>query len=427
MIVQELVALWRNQHKSPEELRQLQWWSLQSSISHAFASVPFYQSGLQGKKSEGLTVDTLADLQHIPVTKKSDVQKAGDAMVARPFVKEQLKMSTSSGSTGQPVSTYFNTSDWLLLKYAAKIRSKLWCGMRFGDVVVTVDDRPTEEVREKNSWLARNVIRRHMLSIDQPLSEHLDFYRRVKPDVLYGSPSYMYELAAHVKEHGVDWFRPRLIFTSSELIQPRRQEELERTFGCRAYDVYGSTEFKEIAVQCPCKNGYHINSDLFYVEMLNNGKPVAPGEEGDIIVTSLKNRAMPLIRYDIGDRGVLRADECGCGNPFPLMDVVLGRCVDYVKAGDRHIAPYTLTNVLQDCCFEHIAQYQVVQDDADHITVFIEPNTSYAPVVKSTIREELQKVLGTGMAISVQEVDSIPREASGKYCVVKSSIHKDHV
>ena len=91
---------------------------------------------------------------------------------------------------------------------------------------------------------------------------------------------------------------------------------IEKAFGAEVFDIYGCTEIKEIAWECEKHEGYHINEDDVYVEILHGESPAKPGEVGDIVLTDLRNKAMPLIRYRIGDRGLLIAGNCSCGRTF---------------------------------------------------------------------------------------------------------------
>ena len=101
-------------------------------------------------------------------------------------------------------------------------------------------------------------------------------------------------------------------------------------YAADVFDIYGCTEIKEIAWECERHNGYHINEDEVLVEILDGDKPVGWDEVGDIVITDLRNKAMPLIRYRIGDRGLLRPGPCSCGRTFALMAPSAGRSSDFI-------------------------------------------------------------------------------------------------
>ena len=96
----------------------------------------------------------------------------------------------------------------------------------------------------------------------------------------------------YAEKNQIQWYKPELIFTSAELLDLPTRQKIENYFGKKVYDIYGSTELKEVAWECPFKRGYHINDDLYFVEVVNPNEQ----EVGDIVITALTNKAMPLIR-----------------------------------------------------------------------------------------------------------------------------------
>ena len=179
------------------------------------------------------------------------------------------------------------------------------------------------------------------------------------PDAVYGLPSTLREAGAILQGGGAR-FRIPLIFTSGELLHAGARAAISRAFQGRVFDIYGSSETKEIAWECPA-GGMHVNADVLRVEILDeDGRPLPEGAEGQIVVTSLVNHAMPLLRYRMGDRGSLLPGRCECGLAFPLLGVVTGREADMLELqGGRRVSPYALT-----CALERVGQvlrYQITQ------------------------------------------------------------------
>lgn len=425
MILVDLIQAAKKPAGSQAGILELQWKNFQKSLEHAYEKVPFYRQRFDAAGIKPGDIKTIEDLPRIPITTKRDLRAAGDTALAEGVRKENLKSSTSTGSTGQPTTTYFRKIDWLLLKHLMKYRSKRQGGLKLGQRIVRIDDGSQESARRENQLFLNRLLKIYTLSVDAPIEEHVPIYQQLKPEVLYGMPTYFRELNEYVKTHNLDWFRPKIIFTSGEITDAAQQRELESTLGCKTIDIYGTTEFKEVAYQCPAKTGYHINADTILVEFLNDNKPVGSGEEGDIVITSFKNRAMPLIRFDVGDRGTYDPRPCSCGNPLPLMNVILGRSVDYFTlAGGRRVAPFTLTNTLQSTAVDHIFQYQIIQKSASEVVIHIVPRDSFDGAVEDRIRAKFNDLLGPGVEVSIQTVESIPREPSGKYRVVKSYVQQ---
>ena len=239
---------------------------------------------------------------------------------------------------------------------------------------------------------------------------------RFGPDILYGFPGHLVLLGMAARGR----VRPRLIFTSGELLAEATRGQIEALFGGQVYDVYGSTEAKEIAWECPERSGYHINADWLLVETA--AATDAQGRTTNrILVTSLANRAMPLIRYEIGDTGELLAERCPCGRGLPLMRPTWGRSADYLALVDGTvITPYDMT-----CAIEHLPgmqRYQIVQRSIDRVEVLVLPGVGITPDLPGAIRTALRPVLH-GLEPEVRLVDEMPPEPSGKFRIVRSELH----
>ena len=158
---------------------------------------------------------------------------------------------------------------------------------------------------KENSKTINKLLRKRYVSINQNIEQHLTVYKKFRPVVLYGTVSYFNELKNHLLKNNIHWLKPKLIFTSGEIHHPNTRQEIEHVFGCPSYDIYGSAEFKEVAWECSHKLGYHINIDAYFVEFINNSGHAGEYEEGRIVITSLVNRAMPLIRLIVASLSVL--------------------------------------------------------------------------------------------------------------------------
>jgi len=213
--------------------------------------------------------------------------------------------------------------------------------------------------------------------------------------------------------------RPRMVFTSGELLDPATRRTIETGLGARVLDIYGCTEVKEIAWQCPAREGYHVNADWLLVEVDSGG--AAAGERaGRLLVTSLYNFAMPLLRYEVGDAGFALEGRCGCGRGLPLISPTLGRSVDHLAlANGTLVAPYSLTCAVE--AIEGMQQYQFVQTQADIVELRVVPNDDFGDASRQALLAALRPVL-PGVAVRIRTLPSIPPEPSGKYRIVKSEL-----
>jgi len=165
--------------------------------------------------------------------------------------------------------------------------------------------------------------------------------------------------------------------------------------------------------------------DAYFVEFMNNNRHAGAFEEGRIVITSLVNQAMPLIRYDQGDSGVLADAGSVDGINFPLMQSVTGRLVDYCELRNgRRIAPFSLVVAVHESAAHAVSQFQVIQKQLDLVVIKIVPNDQFSPVIETAIYKKINHILGKNIAVRIEHVKKIERDQSNKYRLVKSECGK---
>jgi len=351
-------------------------------------------------------------LQALAPAGKAELREAGGAILLGGKVRPEWRSSSSSGSTGEPFRVYYDPRAWATLKILVKLRARRACGARPTDRVALLDAVPPSGAQPSP---AARVAR---ISILQPAATVAAELAAFGPDTVYGLPSALLEAAEEFAARGVR-LRVRRVFTSGELLRPAARQAIADAFGARVFDVYGSSETKEIAWECPA-GGMHVNADVVRLEVLDDaGRTVPAGVEGNLVATLLVNRAMPLIRYRIGDRGSLLAERCECGHSFPLLGVVTGRRADVlVLAGGRRVSPYALT-----CAMEQVGdvlRYRVTQLEPARLRVsaILDPGADrnrIAGRIRSVMRGEIAHFLET----DVEFVDRLPTGPRAKFRVVE--------
>jgi phenylacetate-CoA ligase len=378
--------------------------------------LPFYRQRLDaaGVGDDDLMMELCPGdvLEAIAPATKAELRAAGGDVLLGGRVRPEWRSSSSSGSTGEPFRVYYEPRAWAILKMLVKLRARRACGTRPSDRVALLDAvPPAESAVETAGRVAR-------ISILQPAARVAAQLAAFAPDTVYGLPSALLEAGQELRYRG-GRLRVRRIFTSGELLRPAVRQALGDAFGAPVYDVYGSSETKEIAWECPA-GGMHINVDVVRVEVLDEAnQPVPVGVEGNLVATLLVNRAMPLLRYRVGDRGSLLSKSCTCGHPFPLLGVVTGRRADMlVLEGGHRVSPYALT-----CALERVGdvlRYQVTQLEPARLRVRAildgaADRTEVAGRIRSVIRHEVAPFLET----EVEFVDRLPRGPRAKFRVVE--------
>ncbi|WP_375293154.1 phenylacetate--CoA ligase family protein [Bradyrhizobium sp. sGM-13] len=162
------------------------------------------------------------------------------------------------------------------------------------------------------------------LNVATPIEQQVEWLQRHNPDYLLTHPTIVHRLADHCREQGVQLPRLKQVITIAENLKPEVRSAVREAWGVPLVDIYSTREIGYIALQCPDHEHYHIQSEHVLAEVLNEaGEPCAPGEVGKLLVTSLHNLAMPLIRYD-GDH-VEVGQPCPCGRGLPVIQRILGR------------------------------------------------------------------------------------------------------
>jgi phenylacetate-CoA ligase len=167
-----------------------------------------------------------------------------------------------------------------------------------------------------------------------------------------------------------------------------------------------------LAAECERHRGLHIAAENVIIETVKDGKPVGPGELGEILVTDLNRYGMPLIRYTIGDAGVLSDRVCPCGRGLPLLEEVAGRITEIVRTPQGKLLGVVVAHIFKDL---PLKIYRVIQETPDELIVRMVKAPGYGPQHEAHIR----KCFG-GIPVRMEYVDDIPVPASGKRIVVQS-------
>ena len=406
----KLWAAMRSQWWSSEHIRDHQQRSLVSMMRHAVANVPFYQR----LRLPATTILDPADLERFPVIGKHDIQRDPEAFLAPGVASATLYSSRTSGSSGQPTTTYFDRQTWLLCKYALKMRRiAATAGLPFMKRVLIVSEQAPELLaagtRSGPSGLGV-FFSQQRVSIHTSVAQHLAVLAEYRPHIIYAFPSYLLDLIASAERHGLTLPKIETLYTSSEVLTPAARARIENAFFGRLYDVYGSTEFKEVAWQCRAGR-YHVNVESVYVE----GQ--AADVRAPVILSTLCNVAMPLLRFDIGDRAVFGNDLCPCGRESPHMLEFVGREGDMIALrSGRRLSPYLLTTAIES--EGSILQYRIFQTGTNTFRIDVIVRSPGQSVSwQRAICEELERVIGESAEFEVREVDALGRAASGKRSV----------
>jgi phenylacetate-CoA ligase len=408
------------QFLSRDELRSLQWTRFKTVLDHAHRHCAFYRRRLQAHGIEPGDIRTFDDVRSLPVTTKADIQENLEELIAEPYRGRTLLKDMTGGSTGSPMVFYYD-EDRRDSRTAAALRHDRWTGWNIGDRIAVLWGAPRDVARQ-GRWQTRVrdwVIQRSLVldasRIDEStmaaFSTRLQEYR---PRFVLAYANTLALFARFVRDSGTTPMHPQAVICSGEFLTEENRALIESTFGCKVFNRYGSREFSVIASECHVHQGMHVSAENLLVEVVADGNS-GPGIEGEIIVTDLRNLAMPMIRYRTMDVGALREGVCACGRGLPLLDLTGGRVTDFLTAmsGARVsgivMATYGITNI------QGVRQVQFVQQRRGAVTARIARGPQWTDESLRTLVERVKGLLGHEMSVEPEFVDHIPLEASGKY------------
>jgi phenylacetate-CoA ligase len=257
---------------------------------------------------------------------------------------------------------------------------------------------------------------------DDYMASFLLQYKKFRPSMIKCFPNSLMVFADFIKRKGIGLSPVRSISCTGENLYVHQRKLFEETFGGEVFEKVGTRESGVFVCECHLHKGLHVFTEGVVLEILNkDGQPAEPGEIGQVIITDLFNRAMPLIRYKIGDMATASNGRiCDCGNPLPLIEKLLGRDRDIILDSYGNPKPgYLFTEVILDMNLS--AQFQVVQPAKDSLVVkIVKENIAGLDVAK--LKVEFQEIVGPLVNIEFNFVTEIPRDPSGKYGYVVSKL-----
>jgi phenylacetate-CoA ligase len=241
------------------------------------------------------------------------------------------------------------------------------------------------------------------------------------PEFLVGFPSSVYELCFMAVARGLKLENTvKAFFPTAETLLPIHREVIHSVLGCKIADQYASSEGAPFILEC-IEGSLHIHPLTGVFEIIDDNMQSA--QAGEILVTSFTTEGTPLIRYRIGDRIALAPKEynCACGSVFPVVKAIEGRSTDYISTPTNGKINYVnITNSTKGVA--GIIQFQVIQNELEKVEVLIVTNKYFDKKQQEKFHHALSERFGVDVSISINVVDSIPKEKSGKFRVVKNNI-----
>jgi phenylacetate-CoA ligase len=259
------------------------------------------------------------------------------------------------------------------------------------------------------------------------MRRYISFINSKHPKLIGAYANALYELARYAEREGLQVLPQTAIITSAGTLYPFMRETIERIFQCRVFNRYGSREVGDIACERPDCEGLWVAPWGNYVEIIDSkGDRVPDGTEGEILVTSLTNYAMPFVRYKIGDLGMWADQKCQSGRKGPLLKSISGRLADcFVKKDGSFVVPeFFIHMVGVEFNKGWIRKYQVIQKrDLSIVFRIVSSGSDHPQEALNEIATNTRLIMDDDCEITFEFVDDIPASASGKYRYTLSEAH----
>jgi phenylacetate-CoA ligase len=409
----------QTQYLSRNRLEQYQTSRLIELLRHAYANCTFYRRRMDEAQFNPSQVESIKQLSTLPVLTKRNIQDFGSELVAGNISPKERVKNQTGGSTGSPLQ-FFVDRRRFDSRMASTVRHDSWAGLRPGDWRAVLWGARLDQLFKKGLWdRLRNALLYRTVELNTSCIREDDWIgfvsalRSKRPRTLVAYAQSAVLFAKYVIEQNLSDISFRAIITTAEVLMPQDRELLENTFRCKVFNRYGCREVSVIASECEHHTGMHINAEALLVEIVPD--PAIPAPAGRILVTDLLNYSMPLIRYEIGDVGILAPEQdCPCGRRLPLLAEVRGRTTDFLILPDgRRISGPALTLVVADMA--DVRQVQFVQRSRSRVVLRVVPGKNYNAQTADELRKRLGVYLDQNTTLEIEEAESIASEVSGKY------------
>lgn len=420
--IPDTLAIFQRQWRSPEAIRAWQTRQLRAILRHAYQQVPFHRQRMQAAGFKPNDLRSLDDLHRmLPVSTKAEVRAAGAAALAQGYEPHTGVQERTSGSTGTMLDIVhdqrsFNYSMALIYRQYHAIGYRLWHRRAYIRWQPFSHPLAIEQL---------GLGRRSFVPFHAEPAEQLALLKQIQPDYISAYPSALLLLINSVPSEELAAVRPRAILTNSEHYSPEERQHICQAFQCELFDEYSSFEMYQMAFECPAHR-YHIVADNVMMEFIGpDGQPVGPGEEGEVVVTGLINKAMPFIRYRTNDIAVPSAERCPCGRGLPVIQRIVGRRDDLLRTpSGGAISPIKVSGGMSQ--LSGLVEFQIVQERIDHLVALV---VAAAGAPREPLEAEVRAIMsgpfaGEPMTFEVAFVERIERGATGKRksVVVKPSV-----
>jgi phenylacetate-CoA ligase len=406
-----------------EERNKLQLQKLKETVAWVCERVPFYKQKLEKLGITADSIKTLADVAKLPFTVKNDLRDNYPFGLCAVPLKEVIRIHASSGTTGKPITGPYTAED--LEQWSECMARNLWsAGVRKGDIVQNAYGYGLFTgglgFHQGATLIGCTIVPTSSGLTERQVMLMKDF----GTTVLFSTPSYALTIAEQAESMKIDIRKLplRVGVFGAEPWTVAMRKEIEERLGIKAMEAFGLTELcgPGAAFDCEAQDGLHINEDHFLAEIIDPAtlEPLPIGEQGELVLTSLQRRAMPMLRYRSKDITKLRRETCSCGRTLIKMNKITGRSDDMLIISGVNVFPSQIESLLLD--IEEVEpQYMLIVRKKGYLDQLIvkveakkeayEAGAQKRTEVENKIKRHIKSVMGVTVDVNLLEPKLLTR------------------
>ena len=425
----------KNQWNSLEKNFQIQKHLLFENLIFSFNNIPYYKN--LNIDFDSFKEDTIfEDIKSIPFLTKKELKEEYDNLYIINSKLKRVYSNTSGGSTGEPTKFMQDNvyRDW---SGATKLLYNEWAKRKIGEPLIQLWGSERDILGQNEdaphrlaNWVRNLKLLNSFRMTQKEMEKYVEEINLYKPKMILAYVQSIYELAKFVRDNDLKVYSPSSIMTSAGILHPKYEELIKDIFQCPVYNRYGSREVGDMACDCDKHEGLHLNIFNHYIEIIDKeGRNCESGKMGEVVVTTLRNYTMPLVRFKIGDMAVFSNKKCSCGRGLPMIDKIVGRVTDVFKTREGRIIPgeYFIHFIGVVLNRGIIKKFQVIQEKEDYIIVklVLDNKESFIKNKKdfNEITDKIKLVMGNSTKVKYILVDDILPTKSGKYRYTISKVY----
>jgi phenylacetate-CoA ligase len=408
-----------------EDMETIQSERLIETVKRIYHNVPYYRKKMQEVGLTAYDIHGICDLQKLPFTIKTDLRDNYPFGLFTVPMSEIVRLHASSGTTGKPIVVGYTRKDIQMWAEVVS-RSLTMAGVRREDIVQIAYGYGLFTGGLGLHYGTENLGASVIPISGGNTQKQIQLMEDFGSSVLCCTPSYALNIAEVIKEMKVDIKNLKLkigIFGAEPWSEAMRKD-IEAKLGIKAIDIYGLSEIvgPGVSCECECQCGMHINEDHFLPEIINPEtlEPMAAGEIGELVFTTITKEGIPLIRYRTRDLSRLIYDKCACGRTLVRMEKCKGRSDDMLIIRGVNVFPSQVESVLLSMS-EVEPHYLIIVDregTLDKMSLMVEVQEQFfsdeikkLEDLRLKIARKLDSVLGISVSVKLVEPKTIERTA----------------